>query len=168
LRVGYKPDEGCWILPERDDSGRVVGLLRRYANGGKFAMDGSRRGLTIPHYGKHPPRGPIYLAEGATDAAALHAVGVFAYGRFSAAGSALERLWLERLLRRHADRAIIVVGDNDSGAGVLGAQKLAEHLSVVLARLVRCALPRKGFKDIREQVVAGKWSRGLRVMEQRS
>lgn len=45
LGVGYYPAEGCWIFPERDGKGDVIGLLRRYANGKKYTWEGSKRGL---------------------------------------------------------------------------------------------------------------------------
>ena len=45
LGVGYYPAEGCWIFPERDGKGNVIGLLRRYSNGKKYTWAGSKRGL---------------------------------------------------------------------------------------------------------------------------
>jgi len=46
LGVGYYPAEQAWIFPERDGDGNVIGLLRRYANGKKFIMEGHKRGLS--------------------------------------------------------------------------------------------------------------------------
>jgi hypothetical protein len=169
LEVGYNEDNlfgPCWIFPERDDSRRIVGLMRRYDNGRKSALLGSVRGLTIPSYDQKPPPGPVYLVEGASDVAALVSEGAFAIGRSSASGNPAEQLWLTRLLGRHPGREIIVVGEREeSGAGQRGAEKLAAHLHDKLHRLVSWALPRKGFKDSREQVVAGQWSKGLRIQE---
>ncbi len=45
LGVGYYPAEGCWIFPERDGEGNVIGLLRRFPNGRKFLVTGGKRGL---------------------------------------------------------------------------------------------------------------------------
>jgi hypothetical protein len=170
LEVGYDeytdPDEPAWIFPERDDLGRIVGLLRRYYSGRKSTVRGSHRGLTIPQFGERPPPGPIYLVEGASDTAALVSQGVFVIGRSNALGSAAERLWLTRLLEKYPDREIIVVGDRDEfGAGVRGAEKLANFLHEALDRPVSWALPRKRFKDSREQVLAGKWHKGLSIQE---
>jgi hypothetical protein len=116
------------------------------------------------------PRGPLYLAEGATDAAALHSVGSAVIGRPAARASSFVRGCLVRLLRRHEDRDIIVVGDRDpirdgKSPGRDGARELAEFLRVELGRPVAWALPRKPFKDVREQFVAGEWSRGLCLKE---
>lgn len=46
LGVGYYPAEQCWIFPERDGNGNVIGLLRRYSNGKKYIMEGHKRGLS--------------------------------------------------------------------------------------------------------------------------
>jgi putative DNA primase/helicase len=45
LGIGYYPAEGCWIFPERDGMGNVIGLLRRYDNGKKYTWEGSKRGF---------------------------------------------------------------------------------------------------------------------------
>lgn len=170
LRVGYNEDDEygpCWVFPERDDRKRVVGLVRRYSSGRKYAVSGSIRGLTIPFWGKKPPPGPIHLVEGASDVAALTSQGVFAVGRFNAEGSAAERLWLSRLLARHPRREVIVVGEREAGGvGKRGAAKLAAYLREDLDRPVSWALPRKGYKDSREQVLAGKWHKGLSIQEE--
>ena len=174
LRVGYDPDPNgedgvCWVFPERDDRGRIVGLVQRFPDGRKNALAGSRRGLTIPRYGATPPAGPLYLAEGASDTAALHSVGLLAFGRFSATGSAAERLWLVRLLGRYAGREIVVVGDrNANGIGARAAEALASHLQDALDRPAAWALPAKSFKDVREQIVARKWNKGLILQEVKS
>ncbi len=166
IDVGYDPEEICWVLPERDDRRRIVGLVRRYANGDKRAVSGSTRGLTIPDYGGQLPSGPVYLVEGATDAAAMHFVGALAVGRSSATGSATERHWLTRLLRRYADRQVIVVGDRDAnGVGAACAETLAGRLSDATGRAVSWALPASGFKDVREQIVLEKWHKGLVAQE---
>jgi len=45
LGVGYYPGEYAWIFAERNAKGDVTGLLKRYHNGKKFMVHGSRRGL---------------------------------------------------------------------------------------------------------------------------
>ena len=169
LGVGYDEedqDDPSWVFPERDDRSRIVGLVRRYDDGRKWAVWGSNRGLTVPRYGKRLPAGPIYLVEGASDTAALVSVGAFVVGRSNAFGNAAERLWLTRLLEKYADREVVVVGEREaSGAGVRGAEKLAAFLHEELERPVSWALPRKGYKDGREQVLAGKWHKGLYIQE---
>ena len=162
LAIGYDDEECAWIFPERNDAFQIVGLVRRYADGRKRALTDSMRGLTMPNYDGSEPDGPIYVAEGASDTAAFHSVGVLAFGRASAMGSASERYWLTRLLKRYRDREIIIVGDRDaSGVGARGAEQLAVHLRTTLDRPIAWALPAKPFKDIRAQIIARKWNRGL-------
>jgi len=45
LGVGFFPAEQAWIFPERDAKGNVTGLMRRYFNGKKFCMTGTKHGL---------------------------------------------------------------------------------------------------------------------------
>jgi len=167
LGVGYNRAEDCWVVPERNDKGRIVGLVRRFRDGSKKVIKGGRRGLTAAGYPQGFPDGPVYLAEGASDTAALVSVGLLACGRASAQGSRTERLWLARTLRGFKNRKIIVVGDRDpSGTGRVGAEALALHLSLTLKRGVRWGLPAVGYKDVREQVVAGAWDKGLHLVKE--
>lgn len=50
LGVGWKIDENAWVFPERDDTGEIVGLSRRMWDGKKFAVAGSKRGLSFVPY----------------------------------------------------------------------------------------------------------------------
>ena len=43
------------------------------------------------------------------------------------------------------------------------AAMVAEYLGRALERNIAWALPRRPYKDVREQVVAGEWDRGLDV-----
>ena len=55
LGVGYEFAGPSWIFAERDDKGKIVGLVRRFLNGGKCTEEDSKRGLTYainPNYGK--------------------------------------------------------------------------------------------------------------------
>jgi P4 family phage/plasmid primase-like protien len=45
LGVGYCFEEQCWIFAERDDRGQIIGLSKRYHDGSKFMIEGSKRGL---------------------------------------------------------------------------------------------------------------------------
>jgi hypothetical protein len=158
-----------WAFPERDSLERVTGIVYRRRDGSRFCESGSTRGLTIPTDHARFQEGPIYLPEGASDTAALHSVGSFAVGRPAASSSKLATRWLVELLRDY-DRDIIVVGDRDQkkngkSVGRDAARRLAEHLTNALGQEVRWALPQSGFKDVREQIIAGEWDRGLVTKE---
>lgn len=45
LGIGYMPDEGAWVCPERDTTGKIVGLLRRFEDGKKYLVKGGQRGF---------------------------------------------------------------------------------------------------------------------------
>jgi hypothetical protein len=46
LGIGFLPAEGSWVFPERDTHGHVIGMMRRFPNGQKRAIKGSKRGFT--------------------------------------------------------------------------------------------------------------------------
>src|SRR5262249_38491056 len=51
-KPGYDEDVCCWLLPERDGDGDLVGIARRFWDGRKGAIPWSHRGLTILPYKK--------------------------------------------------------------------------------------------------------------------
>lgn len=144
LGVRYLPDaaERVWLLPERDAQGVVIGLTRRWPDGSKRAVKGSRRGLSI--IDDDPSHdGPVLIVEGASDALACHALGIRAVGRPSADGGAdLLAEWI-------GERECIVMGENDDGRGVTAAPELASKLTEALGRRIGYAYPPDGAKDFR-------------------
>ena len=169
IQVGYDCLKRVAYFPEWNDRADMVGLIRRDERGNKRAMPASLRGLTLARYENGAPSGPVYVAEGATDTAALHMAGVFAIGRSTAKSSYWERNWLLCHLRRLNRRKIIVLGDRDSsGAGARGAEEIADYLAAKLKQTVWWALPQDRFKDVREQVTSGCWNLGLVLKEVRA
>ena len=158
------------VFPERDDQLRPVGVVYRRQNGKKRCHTGSTRGLMIPVV-ERGFGGRLYITEGATDALALHQVRVRAIGRPAAVTSENVFGWLTAYLARHADEGVVILGDNDPRdekgrrVGRDAARELAERLVAVLPDSipVSWALPRKGYKDAREQVAARAWENGLRI-----
>ncbi len=72
--LGAKADEACWTISERDGSGKVVGVNRRFQDGRKQMIVGSKRGLIYsPNWDRG---GPICLVEGASDYLAMAAMGL--------------------------------------------------------------------------------------------
>ena len=45
LEVGWHPGEQAWVTREFDHKGNIVGLQKRYRDGKKFMVEGSKRGL---------------------------------------------------------------------------------------------------------------------------
>ncbi len=73
LRVGW--DGTAWTFPECDGTGRIVGIGRRFRDGGKVFPKGGERGLTPPVGWEHQ-RGPLFVVEGPSDALATTHAGL--------------------------------------------------------------------------------------------
>lgn len=222
LGIGWMPLEACWVFPERDAEGRVVGLVRRFKDGKKFSTEGSKRGLTYalapdfnpqgetyvpgshnwvrcseefpcPICGKHDwclvssenpadpravicgrraegattplgetgylhvrrPEGnvrstaalsvsemPILVVEGQSDTAAAFDLGFVAVGKPSASGG------FSYLIDLLIGRDVVVIGENDAGAGRIGMEKTFEALRPKV-RSVRKLMPPADVKDLR-------------------
>ena len=51
LEVGWHPGEQAWVTREFDHKGNIVGLQKRYRDGKKFMVEGSKRGLVYERLG---------------------------------------------------------------------------------------------------------------------
>lgn len=92
---------------------------------------------------------PIIIVEGATDVCAVMSLGFVAIGRPSAEGGMA--ILREMPLTSHE---VWVIGDNDAGAGEAGMKKT--HLNIKdMVEDVKCILPPKGIKDLRQWVQRG-------------
>src|SRR5206468_146108 len=82
LHIGYLSDplRPCWTFAEMDAAGKPIGIVRRFGDGKKVCIEGSKRGLTIPAKWQERP-GPIHIPEGASCTLALSAMGLPAVGR---------------------------------------------------------------------------------------
>jgi len=229
LGIGWMPLEACWIFPERDAEGRVLGLVRRFKDGKKLSTKGSKRGLTYaispdfnpkgetyvpgshnwtrcseefpcPICGKYDwclvssedpadpravvcgrtPEGasqplgesgylhirrdtgrlsgsggvlsssdlPLLIVEGQSDTAAASDLGFTAIGKPSASGG------FTYLIDLLLGRDVVVIGENDAGAGRLGMEKTFEALKPRVES-VRKLMPPTGIKDLRAWVKKG-------------
>ena len=157
--LGYHPDDSigpCFIFPETNENGTIIGLSRRFRDGKKMTVAGGKRGLTLPVGWRERP-GPVFAVEGPTDTAALTAAGLCAIGRPSNNGGV--RLLAELLKDLDAGRDIIIVGENDRKVtgdwpGRRGAEAVARGLAVRLGRPIPWALPPDESKDVRDWLTA--------------
>lgn len=90
---------------------------------------------------------PVVVVEGPTDVAAALDLGLVAVGRSSAEN-------VNYLAQILSGRDIIIIGENDAGAGVQGMKKAFEVLVDVAASSVKL-LPPEGIKDLRVWVNRG-------------
>lgn len=141
LGVGFYPAEGAWVFAERDEHGSVIGLLKRFYDGKKYMVKGSARGLIYP-YPLPKTDKPLLVVEGASDVLAALDMGYVAVGRPSADGGGK---LLSLLLK---GRDVIIVGENDGGAGIRGMEKMYALLKSS-CKSIRKVLPPTQHKDLR-------------------
>ena len=152
--VGWNKQEGCWTFPECDGNGNVVGISRRFRDGGKRAVQGGARGLTLAANWRDRP-GPVLIVEGPSDVIALTLCGLATIGRPNNMGGAEQIAELVRDLP--PDRPLFVVGENDQKPdgkwpGKEGAERVAKILGEKLNRPVPILFPPDGVKDVRAWV----------------
>lgn len=158
-----------YSFPERQPGGKVCGIVRRFRDGSKKTMKGSRSGLYFEARWLDY-QGPIFLPEGGSDTASLITLGLRAVGRPSNLGGIKHLL---AILRRVA-RPIIVLGEHDEKPqkrgqswfcpanckgclfcfpGLAGAKHTAKKLREACGSRVRVAMPPNGAKDVREWLI---------------
>lgn len=147
LGVVWAAPHHAWGFPMRDAAHQPIGIRLRAESGRKWAVRGSHNGLFWPD--ALAGTGPLLLAEGPTDVAALLDLGYDGLGRPSCAGAI--GLVVEAVRRlRHRD--VVIVTDAD-GPGIEGADRLARALTEAGHR-PKVIRPLKG-KDARAWVQAG-------------
>ncbi|UCG48181.1 MAG: hypothetical protein JSU94_00075 [Phycisphaerales bacterium] len=138
-----------------DELGNVIGIRRRFPNGFKLSVVGSRTGLFIP-FGL-PTDGVFLICEGPTDTAAALDLNFAAVGR----PDCNSRIGM--VSRFAKGREVVIISDNDD-AGKAGAEKLAARLALSCPD-VRIIRPLASIKDLRDWLRAGLTPEGLnRVM----
>lgn len=119
LGVGAGLDRQWWSAwPERTPSGAICGIKKRFTDGTKFYVKGSSPGLYFPPGEAQPT---VFIPEGGTDTAALHAMGFYAIGRPSSLGG--QRMLIEKLRALHPKK-VIVLGEHDTKPSRRGDPKI--------------------------------------------
>jgi hypothetical protein len=152
-RLGLGSDQHAYTLPMFDDCGKIIGIRRRFPNGRKASVTGSKAGLFIPI--GLAGSGPLLLCEGASDTAAALDLGFDAIGRPNC--DSIVKMTV-RVVKDQPE--VVVVADSDS-AGRAGAQRLAGTLALCCPR-VRIVIPPDGVKDLRQWFNTGLTSETLR------
>jgi hypothetical protein len=149
LRTGW--DGKAFNFPMVDWNGKVIGIRRRFSNGFKCSVRGSRSGLFIPTGLTGGRR--LLVCEGTTDVAAAGDLGCEAIGRPSCHGAVG---MVARAAKGCAE--VVIVGDNDD-VGRRGAAELADTL--VLHYRVKIVYPPTGVNDLRAWLRQGLTPREL-------
>lgn len=171
LRVGIGWDSwnqrefSSW--PSRDNDGRCIGYVRRYADGTKRTNQGGSTGVFYaPTWYTYP--GPVFIVEGGSDVAACESHNLNAIGR---ASNTHGGDWIKKMIRQCCpEKLIVVVGERDEQPskrgmvssctvncrgcaycwpGLFGAKKVAAELKS------SWVLVPPGFKDMRELLSKG-------------
>lgn len=119
--VGY--DGKAHTFPMRNESGVIIGILRRFPDGHKVCIGGSQLGLFMPNI---PITQPIVIVEGVSDAAVATELGYYGIGLPSASfGEKIVRKFLT--LQKYYG-IIRIVPDKDD-AGEKSKDRLLKELS---------------------------------------
>lgn len=155
LGAVWSDKKNAWMLPFRDEAFAIVGFQFRAPSGFKWTMEGSHLGLFIP---RAKVEDEVYIAEGASDCAALLTLGVYAIAR-PAAFACHEML--KAFIEQQKIKRAVIVADFDpqwqkerkriASPGVESALKLRLRLSCE----TKIVVPPNGAKDIREALRAG-------------
>jgi hypothetical protein len=144
LRVGW--DGKAYTFGMSNAQGQTIGIRRRFPNGNKVSVTGSKTGLFIPT--DLSSEGSLLICEGATDTAAVLDLGFNAVGRPNCNSK------VEMTARLAKNRHVVIIGDNDPPKkdgrqpGNEGALLLANKL-VFVCPSVQMIFPPAKYKDIR-------------------
>ena len=144
-RLGVGCSGGGFTFPMSDEHGHIIGIRRRFDNGNKNSVTGSKNGLFIPAGIENAPK--LVICEGPTDCAAALDLGYDAIGRPSCNSK------VAMTVRYVQKRPVIIVADRDT-AGIRGAQKLTDAL-LQSGSDVRIVLPPPAYKDLRQWKESG-------------
>ncbi len=148
LGVGFDPTTGTWIFPEFDEGRTLIGMLRRYPEGRKYCVEGSKRGLSLDPQHELVYDVPVIVVEGPTDTAAALTLGCQAIGRPSATHG------FDKIKAMTEGHTVLIVGENDGGVGVTSVSGLLLQLKDI-CKSVSSVLPPPDYKDLRQWVQSG-------------
>jgi len=143
LNIGW--DDKAYTFPMSNDFGKIIGIRRRFTNGYKVSVKGSKTGLFVPC--NLPSNGLLLVCEGPTDTAAALDLG------FAAAGRPNCNSRITMVSRFVKGREVVIISDNDD-VGRAGAEKLAAKL-IHYCPDVRIVQPPASIKDLRAWLRAG-------------
>lgn len=153
--IGF--DDNAYTIPMTRGYGgdMISGIQRRFNDGTKCCVKGSRLGCFVPYtYNTWGREATLFICEGWSDAVSVHNLGFNAIGR--------SNCWdcdsIESLLWEEAFATIIIIPDNNK-VGLAGANELLDRLYTTQAEY-NCSLgcdfmglfAFKGAVDIREYI----------------
>jgi len=178
-RLGVGVDDEGNTFPMYNEFNKIIGIQRRFFNGRKCCVEGSRLGLFLPTLPRVPKQlrsatvgdagglkmdSTIFITEGVSDLAVLLDLGFYGIGRPSCnTGEELIVKWLS-VNRIPESTRIVIIADNDL-PGVAGADKLRSRLSSDNRRSYRTVAPRgkdlRAYRDAVGKDECRQWLEGL-------
>ena len=143
LRIGWDGVNYCF--PMSDSQGWIIGIRRRFPDGRKVSLTGSKTGLFIS--ADLSPEGLLLICEGPTDTAAALDLGFAAIGRPNCNSK------VDMTARFAKGRKVVIIGDNDK-PGKAGVEKLGGKL-LLHCLSVKVIYPPDKTKDLRQWLQAG-------------
>lgn len=143
LDMGW--DGEAFTFPTRNENNEIIGMQRRFPDGFKSMVDGSRIGLFIPQI-TFDPEQTILITEGISDLATVLECGYQGIGRFNDdAGQDIVTAWISK--QNFSTNNIYIISDNDK-AGINGSMRLAKELNMSELNAGHILMPTT--KDIRQ------------------
>lgn len=142
--LGCGWDGEAFTFPFTNEDDEIIGIQRRFPDGFKCCIDGSRLGLFIPKLLFSDPT-ILIICEGVSDTATVLDMSYPAIGRPN--NDSCNEMVLSWLTNHKIKFNIYIMADNDE-AGITGANKLSELLELPKHHII---YPMSG-KDIRASV----------------
>lgn len=139
LGVGW--DGKAWIYPTYNERREIVGMQRRFPDGTKLHIKGSKDGIFWPFINSFTET--LLITEGVSDCMTALLMGFNVIGRSNCVGG--KDIILKLLIRRRKCSPLIIA-DNDK-VGIEGAKKLQK---TILATGRSCEMLVPPVKDLRE------------------
>jgi phage/plasmid primase-like uncharacterized protein len=157
LGVGWSDQYQAWMFPMRNGKNEVVGWNRRFKDGSKKIVGGTKAGLYIPQMDFFDEAQPVVICEGGSDTAALLDLGFFAIGRFNVSSGAED---LKEFFQANNIHRCIIISDNDERKNLNGRQgrpgiEGALRLKKALKTKSVIWMPPTPCKDVRDFVNRG-------------
>lgn len=144
LTIGF--DGEAWTFPMRNEYNEIIGIQRRFPDGFKCAIEGSRNGLFVPIPIPYPS--VYFITEGVSDLAALLDLGYYGIARpnYNSCNDMVDE-WLRiNLSDEILYYKVFIIADNDA-PGFTGAKQLANRTGISEGNII---VPSE--KDLRKTV----------------
>ena len=144
--IKWNQEKDCWVCPMLNPKGQICGLQRRFKNGRKICISGSKLGVFATSNSRQEL---LVICEGLSDCIAAANLGFDAIGRPSALVIKPVVNWVEA----NTNNAKIVIVSDGNEVGIQSAQTLSIQLTKIYSKEIHIAYPTH--KDLSEDIAAG-------------